>query len=97
MYCRGISYDRVLLNLLKVYSDAGNLILVINSSDHEENYYKSELDSKIVHESANTANERFDFFFIPTIILTSFSFQFQQRKGLSGRWNSLYNNSNLSC
>lgn len=55
---RGLSYERVLLNLLKVYSDAGNLLLVINSSDCEEQYYKSQLDSKYVHEVANTATER---------------------------------------
>jgi len=48
----------VLLNILKVYSDAGNLLLVINSSDWEEQYYKSKLDTKYVHEVANTATER---------------------------------------
>ncbi|CAD7087672.1 unnamed protein product [Hermetia illucens] len=55
---RGISYDRVLVNILKVYADPGNLILVLNSSDWEENYYKSQLDPKYVHEVAANANER---------------------------------------
>ncbi|ALC48873.1 mei-9 [Drosophila busckii] len=55
---KGLSYERVLLNLLNVYSDAGNLLLVINSSDIEEQYYKSKLESKFVHEVANTAQER---------------------------------------
>ncbi|XP_034490838.1 DNA repair endonuclease XPF [Drosophila innubila] len=55
---KGLSYERVLLNILKVYSDAGNLLLVINSSDWEEQYYKTQLDSKYVHEVANTATER---------------------------------------
>ncbi|XP_023175651.2 DNA repair endonuclease XPF [Drosophila hydei] len=55
---KGLSYERVLLHILKVYSDAGNLLLVINSADWEEQYYKSKLDSKYVHEVANTATER---------------------------------------
>ncbi|KAH8396234.1 hypothetical protein KR222_005697, partial [Zaprionus bogoriensis] len=55
---KGLGYERVLLHLLKVYSDAGNLLLVINSSDSEEQYYKSRLESKYVHEVANTATER---------------------------------------
>ncbi|KAM8719582.1 hypothetical protein ACLKA7_005768 [Drosophila subpalustris] len=55
---KGLSYERVLLNILKVYSDAGNLLLVINSSDWEEQYYKTQLDQKYVHEVANTATER---------------------------------------
>lgn len=48
----------MLLHILKVYSDAGNLLLVINSADWEEQYYKSKLDAKYVHEVANTATER---------------------------------------
>ncbi|EDW62814.1 DNA repair endonuclease XPF isoform X1 [Drosophila virilis] len=55
---KGLSYERVLLNILKVYSDAGNLLLVINCADWEEQYYKSKLDAKYVHEVANTATER---------------------------------------
>lgn len=55
---RGLSYERVLVNILKVYSDAGNLLLVINCADWEEQYYKSKLDAKYVHEVANTATER---------------------------------------
>ncbi|XP_005177411.2 DNA repair endonuclease XPF [Musca domestica] len=59
MVCaKGLSYERVLLNILKAYSDAGNLILVINSSDWEEEYYKSRLEKKYIHEVANTATER---------------------------------------
>ncbi|XP_062139440.1 DNA repair endonuclease XPF [Drosophila sulfurigaster albostrigata] len=55
---KGLSYERVLINILKVYSDAGNLLLVVNSSDCEEQYYKSQLEAKYVHEVANTATER---------------------------------------
>ncbi|EDW86329.1 uncharacterized protein Dwil_GK17500 [Drosophila willistoni] len=55
---KGLSFERVLLNILKAYSDTGNLVLVINSSDWEEQYYKSKLESKYVHEVANTATER---------------------------------------
>lgn len=48
----------MLIHILKSFSDAGNLILVINSSDWEEQYYKSKLDPKYVHDVANTATER---------------------------------------
>lgn len=46
------------MNILKVYSDAGNLILVINFSEWEEEYYKQKLESEFVHEVANTGAER---------------------------------------
>ncbi|XP_017002392.2 DNA repair endonuclease XPF [Drosophila takahashii] len=55
---KGLSYERVLINILKAYSDSGNLVLVINSSDWEEQYYKSKMEPKYVHEVANTATER---------------------------------------
>ncbi|KAH8235738.1 hypothetical protein KR032_006560, partial [Drosophila birchii] len=55
---KGLSYERVLINILKAYSDAGNLVLVINSSDWEEHYFKSKMEPKYVHEVANTATER---------------------------------------
>ncbi|XP_013114075.1 DNA repair endonuclease XPF [Stomoxys calcitrans] len=59
MVCaKGITYQRVLFNILKAYSDAGNLILVINSSDWEEEYYKNRLEKKYIHDVANTATER---------------------------------------
>lgn len=56
---RGIGYERVVLNLLKVYCDPANLIIVINSADYEEKYYRSQLDAKYLHESSTNSNERF--------------------------------------
>lgn len=55
---RGVSYDEVVINLLKVYGDPSNLVLVINCSATEEEYYKSHLDAKLIHEVANTAAAR---------------------------------------
>ncbi|XP_036339541.1 DNA repair endonuclease XPF [Rhagoletis pomonella] len=55
---KGLHYDRVLTNVLRVYSDPGNLVLVINCSDWEEQYYKSKVEQKYVHEVATTATER---------------------------------------
>ncbi|KAH8420463.1 hypothetical protein KR009_010608, partial [Drosophila setifemur] len=55
---KGLGYERVLIHLLKAFSDAGNLVLVINSSDWEEHYYKSKMEPKYVHDVANTATER---------------------------------------
>lgn len=48
----------MVINLLKVYGDPSNLILVINCSAIEEEHYKSQLDSKLVHEVANTGAAR---------------------------------------
>lgn len=36
---KGINYNNIISNLLWVYKDPGNLVLVINSSDHEEKYF----------------------------------------------------------
>ncbi|XP_011193358.2 DNA repair endonuclease XPF [Zeugodacus cucurbitae] len=55
---KGLHYDRVVTNILKVYSDPGNLVIVINFSDWEEKYYKAKLEHKYVHEVAATATER---------------------------------------
>ncbi|EDW53182.1 GM12692 [Drosophila sechellia] len=55
---KGLSYDRVVIRILKAYSDSGNLVLVINSSDWEEQYYKSKIEPKYLHEVASTATER---------------------------------------
>lgn len=57
--CRGIPYERVVLNLLKIYCDPGNLIIVVNAADYEEKYYRSYLDPKFVHESSTNGNERY--------------------------------------
>ncbi|XP_026751876.1 DNA repair endonuclease XPF isoform X1 [Galleria mellonella] len=35
---KGISYNNIIANLLWIYKDPGNLVLVINSSEHEEKY-----------------------------------------------------------
>ncbi|KAG7306142.1 hypothetical protein JYU34_008734 [Plutella xylostella] len=36
---KGLNYNAILSNLLWVYKDPGNLVLVINSGDHEEKYF----------------------------------------------------------
>ncbi len=42
---KGIGLDSVFISLLKVYSDPGNLVLVLGTSDKEEAYFTDELDS----------------------------------------------------
>lgn len=59
MICgKGISYEKVLLNLFKVYIDPANLVLVLNSDDYEEKYYTKLLNSPHVHEASSNSNER---------------------------------------
>lgn len=41
---KGIGLDSVFVNLLKVYSDPGNLVLVLGTSNKEEEFFINELD-----------------------------------------------------
>ncbi|XP_058451178.1 DNA repair endonuclease XPF isoform X2 [Malaya genurostris] len=54
----GISYEKVLLNLLKIFCDPTTLVLVINSSDYEQKLYTSQLDNQHIHESSTNSVER---------------------------------------
>lgn len=45
--------------MLKAHSDAGNLVLVINSAEYEEKYIKSHFDASEIHESSTNAKERY--------------------------------------
>lgn len=40
---RGLGLEIVLLNIIKVYCDPGNLVLVVGSSSAEEDYWISQL------------------------------------------------------
>lgn len=57
-FLRGLNYNDVVVNLLLAHSDPGNLVLVINSADYEERYFKSKLKSNLMHESSTNAKER---------------------------------------
>lgn len=41
---KGINYNTILLNLLWLYNDPANLVLVLNSNEHEEKYFNKELN-----------------------------------------------------
>jgi DNA excision repair protein ERCC-4 len=40
---RGLGLETVLLNIIKVYCDPGNLVLVIGSSSHDEDFWITQL------------------------------------------------------
>nr|CAG4636872.1 EOG090X03DI [Ceriodaphnia reticulata] len=42
---KGIGLDRVFINLLKVYSDTGNLVIVLGTTSKEESFFIEELES----------------------------------------------------
>lgn len=46
---RGIGLDNVFLNLLKVYSDPGNLVIVLGTSSKEEEFFIKQLESMNVN------------------------------------------------
>jgi DNA excision repair protein ERCC-4 len=41
---KGLGLEQVFYSLLKVYSDPGNLVLVIGTNDEEEEYFKNRLE-----------------------------------------------------
>lgn len=57
-FCRGVSYEKALLNLFKVFTDPKNLILVLNSDEYEEKYFTKLLDSLHVRQASTNSTER---------------------------------------
>ena len=45
---KGLGLDEVFYNLLKVYSDPGNLVLVIGTNEEEEEYFIQRLSNEEV-------------------------------------------------
>lgn len=43
---KGLGIDTVFLNLLKVYSDPGNLVIVVGSTSKEEEFYVAQLEAE---------------------------------------------------
>lgn len=44
---------------MKVYLDPGNLVIIINASNYEEQYFVNFLNSEHTHLAASTAPERY--------------------------------------
>lgn len=44
-YSRGLSYDTVLINLIKIFCDPGELVLILGATNEEEQFFISELES----------------------------------------------------
>ncbi|KAJ3660762.1 hypothetical protein Zmor_005196 [Zophobas morio] len=59
---KGLNLDLILLNLFKVYSDPGNLVLVLNTTEAEETYYMSKINDSNMHKTTFNVNttERVD-------------------------------------
>ncbi|CAG9578817.1 unnamed protein product [Danaus chrysippus] len=52
---KGLSYNSIVSNLLWVYKDPGNLVLIINSSDHEEKFFSEKFNLSVL---PNLGSER---------------------------------------
>lgn len=46
MACRGLGIETVFLNLLKVYCDPGNLVIVVGTASKEEEFYVAQLEAE---------------------------------------------------
>ena len=63
---KGIGLESVFVNLLKVYSDPGNLVIVLGTTPKEEEFFIEELDSMGVKPlpklltSEFSVNDRYD-------------------------------------
>lgn len=55
---RGISYEKILINLIKVHFQPQKLIFVINFSDYEEKLFSQKLGEDLIREVSSNANER---------------------------------------
>lgn len=55
MNFRGINMDYVLLNLMKVYCDEGNLVFVMNATEHEEKFFIESVNDPNMHNNLNSA------------------------------------------
>nr|XP_023011814.1 DNA repair endonuclease XPF [Leptinotarsa decemlineata] len=53
---KGVNLDLVVSNLLKVYCDPGNLVLVLNAPEKEEIYYKEKLKDSNVYSTTFSTN-----------------------------------------
>ncbi|XP_038067754.1 DNA repair endonuclease XPF-like [Patiria miniata] len=59
LLARGLGIDRIALHLLKLYSDPGNLVLVLNASSSEEEYYIEELEKRGVSTLPKVINNEY--------------------------------------
>ncbi|XP_072390413.1 DNA repair endonuclease XPF isoform X1 [Diabrotica undecimpunctata] len=57
---KGINLNLVILYLLKVYCDEGNLVLVLKSTEAEEKYYREKLKDPHVYNSTPLTKDRED-------------------------------------
>ncbi|CAG4971833.1 unnamed protein product [Parnassius apollo] len=69
---KGINYNRILENIIWIYKDPGNLVLVLNSSDEEEKYFTTKF--KLTSLASNGAERARTYleggvFFVSTRIL----------------------------
>lgn len=64
--CRGLGIETIFLNLLKVYCDPGNLVIVVGTSSKEEEFYVAQLEAEGVKPlpkiitTAYAASDRYD-------------------------------------
>lgn len=55
---RGLNIDVIFTNLLKVYRDPGNLIIVLNFNEDDEKYYFEQLENDGIYKSSLQVAER---------------------------------------
>ncbi|XP_022100212.1 DNA repair endonuclease XPF-like [Acanthaster planci] len=59
LMARGLGIDRIALHILNLYSDPGNLVLVVNTSSSEEGYYIEELEKRGVSTLPKVINNEY--------------------------------------
>lgn len=74
-YFRGLNCNTILSNLLFVYNDPANLVLVVNSSEHEEKYFMEKFN---LAPLPNLGQERYSVWFV----IYSIIYLFNRRRSL---------------
>lgn len=55
---KGVNLDLVILNILKVYQDPGNLVIILNSTESEQRFFKEKLNYQHIYSEHQNGNER---------------------------------------
>lgn len=101
LFFRGLGLETVFLNILRAYQDPGNLVIVLGTTDHEEQYFIEKLKSlgltnlPMVINSQCSSNERLEMKLFITLSLTILSneiciFLIRQRNKIFRRRNIFY-------
>lgn len=101
-YYRGLGIETVFANVIKAYSDPGNLVIVLGTTDYDESYFIDLLKSygtNILPRVVNSecpSNERYILYFLKLFeCVFNGTYKILQGNNVFGRWSAVYIRSHL--